>query len=251
MGTLKTLTINGVTYEVASIVPADSVTLLESAWVGEGPAYSQVVEVIGATAHTKVDLQPTADQLAEFHHKVLAFVAENDNGVITVYSIGDKPTGDHTIQITKTEVEGTSPIRGNTVGTTMPRPNWEQTDPTKADYILNKPVVVKSINGVTPDENGIVVLNSVGDPGADGEDGKQGVTFTPSVSDAGVISWTNDGGLANPASVNIKGPKGDKGDTGAAGKTPVKGTDYYTAADKTEMVNAVIAALPTWTGGSY
>jgi hypothetical protein len=242
MGTLKTLTINGVTYEVTSIVPADSVTLLESAWVGDGPAYSQVVEVIGATEHTKVDLQPTADQLAEFHHKVLAFVAENDNGVITVYSIGDKPTGDHTIQITKTEVEGTSPIRGNTVGTTMPRPNWEQTDPTKADYILNKPVVVKSINGVTPDENGIVVLNSVGDPGS------PGVTFTPSVSAEGVISWTNDGGLDNPVSVNIKGPKGETGD---AGKTPVKGTDYYTAADKTEMVNAVLAALPTWTGGSY
>lgn len=38
---------------------------------------------------------------------------------------------------------------------------------------------------------------------------------------------------------------------GSKGSTPVKGTDYYTAADKTEMVNAVIAALPTWTGGSY
>lgn len=53
---------------------------------------------------------------------------------------------------------------------------------------------------------------------------------------------------------NLKGAKGDKGDTGAtgaAGYTPVKGTDYYTAADKAEIVNAVIAALPTWEGGSY
>lgn len=33
--------------------------------------------------------------------------------------------------------------------------------------------------------------------------------------------------------------------------TPVKGTDYYTEADKTEMVNRVISALPTWAGGSY
>lgn len=41
------------------------------------------------------------------------------------------------------------------------------------------------------------------------------------------------------------GPKGDKGDK------PVKGTDYFTQADKAEMVNAVLAALPTWTGGSY
>lgn len=48
-----------------------------------------------------------------------------------------------------------------------------------------------------------------------------------------------------------KGDKGDKGDTGAAGYTPVKGTDYYTAADKAEMVNSVLAALPTWNGGAY
>lgn len=38
-----------------------------------------------------------------------------------------------------------------------------------------------------------------------GEAGKNGVTFTPSVSEAGVLSWTNDGGLPNPDPVNIKG----------------------------------------------
>lgn len=41
------------------------------------------------------------------------------------------------------------------------------------------------------------------------------------------------------------GLKGDKGDT------PVKGTDYWTAADKAEIVADTLAALPTWTGGSY
>lgn len=51
-----------------------------------------------------------------------------------------------------------------------------------------------------------------------------------------------------------KGDKGDKGDPGAKGadgKTPVKGTDYWTAADKAEIVADTLAALPTWTGGSY
>lgn len=38
--------------------------------------------------------------------------------------------------------------------------------------------------------------------------------FIPSVSATGVLSWTNKAGLANPASVNIKGAKGDKGDKG-------------------------------------
>lgn len=44
---------------------------------------------------------------------------------------------------------------------------------------------------------------------------------------------------------------GEPGQPGAPGKNPVKGTDYYTEADKAEMVNSVLAALPTWTGGSY
>lgn len=50
--------------------------------------------------------------------------------------------------------------------------------------------------------------------------GIDGVTFTPSVSADGVISWTNNGGLSNPPSMSIRGPqgvKGDKGDVGARG----------------------------------
>ena len=129
-----------------------------------------------------------------------------------------------------------------------------------------------------------------GRPGAAGAPGATGTTFTPSVSADGTLSWTNDGGKTNPASVNIKGPqgeqgpqgepgaKGEKGAAGAtgpegpqgpkgeqgpqgepgatgpqgpAGKTPVKGTDYWTAADQTSMVNDVLAALPTWSGGAY
>lgn len=45
--------------------------------------------------------------------------------------------------------------------------------------------------------------------------------------------------------------KGDKGDKGDDGKTPAKGTDYFTEADKNELVTDVLNALPTWTGGSY
>lgn len=119
MGILKTLTINGTTYNVTAAVPAANVTLLASAWKSDGEAYSQVVDIPGVTAHTKVDLQPTSEQLVDFHSKDLAFVAENDGGTVTVFAIGDKPAGDHTIQITKTEVDGAGKIRGNTVGTTI------------------------------------------------------------------------------------------------------------------------------------
>ena len=44
-----------------------------------------------------------------------------------------------------------------------------------------------------------------------------GVTFTPTVSADGVISWTNDGGLENPEPVSIRGPQGEPGAEGAAG----------------------------------
>ena len=54
--------------------------------------------------------------------------------------------------------------------------------------------------------------------------------FVPSVSDSGVLSWTNRAGLDNPASVNIKGAKGDKGDTGAQGSKGDKGDTGATGA---------------------
>lgn len=44
---------------------------------------------------------------------------------------------------------------------------------------------------------------------------------------------------------------GLKGADGKDGKTPVKGTDYWTAEDKAEIVNDTLAALPKWTGGNY
>lgn len=44
--------------------------------------------------------------------------------------------------------------------------------------------------------------------------GENGATFLPHVSTDGVISWTNDRGLANPAPVSIKGIPGKKGDDG-------------------------------------
>lgn len=59
--------------------------------------------------------------------------------------------------------------------------------------------------------------------GPPGQDGKDGVTFTPSVSETGVLSWTNNGGLENPASMSIRGPSGSKGPQGEQGPKGDKG----------------------------
>lgn len=47
--------------------------------------------------------------------------------------------------------------------------------------------------------------------------GEKSATFIPSVSETGMISWSNDGGLPNPTPVNIKGPQGEQGLQGEQG----------------------------------
>lgn len=42
----------------------------------------------------------------------------------------------------------------------------------------------------------------------------------------------------------VQGPQGEPGVNGKDGYTPVKGVDYFTEADKSELVGAVINALP-------
>ena len=81
-----------------------NVTLLSSDWIGDASPYSQVVEIDGVTNYSKIDLQPDTEQLSIFHEKELTFVAENEDGVVTIYCIGQKPQNDYTIQATMTEV---------------------------------------------------------------------------------------------------------------------------------------------------
>ena len=60
-------------------------------------------------------------------------------------------------------------------------------------------------------------------PGENGGSSGSGGIFIPSVSDAGIISWTNNAGLPNPTPVDISGPQGPKGDTGDTGATGPQG----------------------------
>lgn len=58
-----------------------------------------------------------------------------------------------------------------------------------------------------------------------------GATFLPQVSEDGLISWTNDKGLVNPLTVNIKGEKGNDGVVTALATgmfvLEIKGDDLY------------------------
>ena len=84
--------------------------------------------------------------------------------------------------------------------------------------------VYQSIRGAT---------GSKGDTGATGPQGPQGET----------------GATGPEGPQGETGPQGPKGDTGEIGP---QGPAYtLTSTDKTTIVNSVLAALPTWTGGSY
>lgn len=83
----------------------------------------------------------------------------------------------------------------------------------------------------------------VGPKGEQGDTGARGITFTPVVDSKGNISWSNDGGLENPQTVNITGPQGDtgakgdtgpqgeKGEAGGAGPKGDKGTTFVPSVD--------------------
>ena len=120
------------------------------------------------------------------------------------------------------------------------------------------------ITSVTPVADGVQVTLSngqtftitngkdgaTGATGATGAAGKDGATWT--IGSDGY--WYKDGQKTDYYALGSKGDKGDKGDKGNPGTdgyTPVKGTDYWTDADKTEIVNAVLAALPDGTEVSY
>ena len=85
-------------------VKLTTITLYADNWKGATSPYSQVVAVEGVSVNSMVNLQPSVEQLEIFHDKDLAFVTENEEGVVTVFAIGDKPANDYTIQATILEV---------------------------------------------------------------------------------------------------------------------------------------------------
>ena len=93
----------------------------------------------------------------------------------------------------------------------------------KGDTGAEGPQGVQGIQGIQGpkgdkgDKGDTGATGANGTNGKDGADGEDGATFTPSVDANGNLSWTNNKGLSNPATVNIKGPKGDSGEGGGGG----------------------------------
>lgn len=192
-------------------------------------------------------------------------------------------------------------INGNTVGTTMPRTNYNQTDPKKADYLVGRENILGKDELASVTEEILAEAKESGEfdgkDGRDGVDGKDGYTPIKGIDYFDGKDGAK-GDKGDKGDQGLQGVQGEKGDTGANGKdgisptlsistingghrievndvigirsfvvkdgengadgkdgadgySPIRGTDYWTDADKASIVTDVINALPTWEGGNY
>lgn len=81
-----------------------TITLAATQWAGSSAPYNQEVTINTVTAATKIDLQPTVAQILELQNKDIALMAQNNNGSVTIYSFGGKPSADMTMQVQLMEV---------------------------------------------------------------------------------------------------------------------------------------------------
>ena len=132
-------------------------------------------------------------------------------------------------------------------------------DPGAAGKDGHSPVVTATKSGKTTTISADGTAIATVEDGADGKPGAAGADgITPHIGDNGnwYIGSTDTGkpsrGVAGAkGSDGANGKDGAQGEKGADGKTPVRGTDYWTVADKQEIVNDVLAALPDGTEVSY
>ena len=120
-------------------------------------------------------------------------------------------------------------IRGNTVGTTMPRTNYNQTDETKPDYLVGKEALDQKIaDAKKVGTDAAVVAGKALD--------KAGGTMTGSIN------------MGANAITNIKDPVNEKD---AANKAFV--TQYVDSKMPTleDLTNSVLDKFDRWEGGSY
>ena len=134
---------------------------------------------------------------------------------------------------------------------------------TGSESLSSTDTVVVDENIIPSVEELLKMLENGGGTGEPGKDGEDGATYTPHVDEAGNLSWTNDKGLSNPATVNIKGAtgatgatgaKGEKGDPGENGEPGKDGSDGSPGKDGVSVThswNGSVLTLTSASGTSY
>lgn len=139
----------------------------------------------------------------------------------------------------------------------------KETDPTVPDWAKaeNKPTyTAEEVGAIGNDELPTAIDTALaqakasgqfdGAPGKDGKNGVDGKDGAPG-ADGAQGPKGDTGPKGDKGDTGERGPAGPEGPKGADGKSPVKGTDYWTEADKAEIVQSVLAALPDGTEVAY
>lgn len=89
-----------------SLARLSSIQLSASKWVdtGDGITFKQQVDIEDITVNSKIDLQPTPEQLSQLYTAEISLTTINDGGDVTVYAIGAAPTSDYIMQVIISEV---------------------------------------------------------------------------------------------------------------------------------------------------
>ena len=85
-------------------VKVTTILLPTNNWSGEN-TFTQSIAISGTTANSKIDLQPDNIVIEQLiNDGTSALYINNDNGTLTAYAVGAKPTVDLTLQATIVEV---------------------------------------------------------------------------------------------------------------------------------------------------
>ena len=185
-----------------------------------------------------------------FQFRVVVSGRELPKGTAALFSVKKNPQDDENV------IEHLLDIADD--GTVMVGLSSGDTDLPPRTYYWDIRVMIPMGDGTfevrTPMEYAaFTILDSIGNAPRTGVDSRWGISpvVTLTESDAGVTIVVTDVQGTKMALVRNgpQGLRGEPGKDGVDGHTPVKGTDYFTAADKAEMVSAVLADFPreTWT----
>lgn len=137
--------------------------------------------------------------------------------------------------------------------------NWVSVPAIQGPQGIQGPAGADGAQGPTGPQGEAGPQGPKGDPGEKGDIPVIIGSAGPNVNVVGIptISTTIDGDIVTFIFDNLKGEQGIQGiqgeqglqgiqgPAGADGTTPVRGTDYWTAADKQEIINEVLAAIPS------
>lgn len=93
--------------DFSSVSKIRTISLPVDAWEGVNAPYYQTFElgaISGITEKSKIDLQPSVEILNYLQKEKIILTSENNEGIVTFYAFGWKPTIDMQIQATISEV---------------------------------------------------------------------------------------------------------------------------------------------------